>query len=305
MNDTIQSPLSPSANVNLLKEYTVKDLVSAWSSDFEIDISCELKGISEIHLYRCEDSQLEFFVPTSAEGSSQLYTDLQKFDWFYIHDKWEFDQAIMDIVGSHNILEVGCGQGFFISKVLKHINPTSILGVELSSEAVTKAQNKGIPVAKLDIRDMASKAERFDAICSFHVLEHVCEPKVFIESLVTLLNTNGTLILCVPNKDSFIRFTKNLLDLPPHHMTRWGIKSFEYLETLFPLTLEKVKFEPLPDYHIHWFVSTYAELFQLRVPFGRFMFGRHFIAVLTWVLEKTGLNRFFHGQGIYVKYRKT
>ena len=56
-----------------------------------------------------------FYTPSELAGSASLYEQLQKFDWYYMPEKWEFRQALSWIQAEHGVrrlLEVG-GRGFF------------------------------------------------------------------------------------------------------------------------------------------------------------------------------------------------
>ncbi|MFX0201331.1 MAG: class I SAM-dependent methyltransferase, partial [Candidatus Hodarchaeota archaeon] len=123
------SPLVPIATTRLIKTFQVARLIRDWQATFDIDISSELSSIEEIFLYHCEVSQLDFFRPVSAAGSDDLYRNLQKFDWFYMPEKWEFEESVKDLVGCKKILEVGCGPGHFVEKATKKLKGATVKGI--------------------------------------------------------------------------------------------------------------------------------------------------------------------------------
>jgi 2-polyprenyl-3-methyl-5-hydroxy-6-metoxy-1,4-benzoquinol methylase len=131
-------------------------------------------------------------------------------------------------------------------------------GIELNSEAIKIASDKGIPVSQSDLHMLAKeKSGSFDAVCAFQVLEHIAEPLAFLESLIQLIKPGGKVIISVPNSDSFAKHDKeNLLDLPPHHMTRWSEGTFRSLPAFLSIKLERVKVEPLAQYHVDWYILT-------------------------------------------------
>jgi 2-polyprenyl-3-methyl-5-hydroxy-6-metoxy-1,4-benzoquinol methylase len=299
----VKSPLNPDSKLSLLETYPVETLINAWKT-YDIDINEELRGIENINLYHCETSCLDFFTPASAAGSSELYSQLQKFDWFYMPQKWEFEEAIKDLENCKSLLEVGCGRGFFIDNVLKKLK-CDVKGIEFNEEAVEKARNKKLPVENIDLKQLIGNGETFDAVCSFQVLEHTTNPRKFLESIMNVLTNDGILILSVPNKESFLKQQFNILDMPPHHMTRWNLSALRYLEKLFPIKMIRASYEPLAKYHISGYVSAYIQLVSTKLPLGRFLLSERIIRVISALLEITGMYSFLRGQSLYVVFKKT
>lgn len=298
------SPLVPDSTTHLLGIFQVAKLIDDWKATFDIDISGELGGIEEISLYRCQATQLDFFTPASAAGSDQLYQDLQKFDWFYMPEKWEFEEAIKDLVGCELILEVGCGPGFFVEEVIQQLPGSLVKGIELSGAAIQKAFQKNLLVERVDLQELVARGAIFDAVCGFQVLEHVNQPRDFLEAMIKVLAPGGRLILCVPNKDSFLRYRHNLLDMPPHHMTRWSSFTFKYLEKLFPLKVVRMSYEPLARYHIYGYVAAYGQYWHAKLTAGRSFLSESRLRKIVDILEKSGLYRFLRGQSLYVLFER-
>ena len=298
------SPLVPTSTTHLLDTFQATKLIDDWQAILGIDISSELNGIEKISLYRCQVSQIDFFTPASAAGSDQLYRNLQKFDWFYMPEKWEFEEALKDLVGCEKILEVGCGPGFFVEKATKKLKGSSVKGIELSEATIQKALQKNLPVERVDLQELVARGEIFEAVCSFQVLEHVNQPRDFLEAMIKVLAPGGRLILCVPNKDSFLQYQYNLLDMPPHHMTRWNSFTFQYLEKLFPLKIVQMRFEPLAQYHISRYVESYAQHWCTKLPvLRRFLSGAR-LRQISDILERSGLCRLLRGQSLYALFKK-
>ena len=298
------SPLVAFSTSHLLETFQAAKLIEDWQTSFGIDISDELDGIEEISLYRCEASKLEFFTPSSAAGSDQLYQKLQKLDWFYMEGKWEFEEAIKDLVGCKKILEIGCGPGFFVEKAHNKLKGSLVKGIELTESTLSSALKRNLPVERIDLSELVARGEIFDAVCSFQVLEHASQPRDLLEAMVQVLAPGGRLIVCVPNKDSFLRYQYNLLDMPPHHMTRWNVTTFRFLQELFPLKLSRIKFEPLARYHIYGYVSAYGEYWRERFSLGRYFFSESMLRRLAEILEKSGLYSLLRGQGLYALFEK-
>lgn len=301
---SVPSPLIASSLSRLLETFQAAKLIEEWQTSFGIDISDELEGIDEISLYRCEVSRLEFFMPASAAGSVQLYEKLQRLEWFYMEEKWEFEEAIKDIAGCKKILEVGCGPGFFVEKVVRELKGGLVKGIELAGSNLHSALKRNLPVEQVDLSELAKRGEVFDAVCSFQVLEHVSQPRDLLQSMVQVLAPGGRLIVCVPNRDSFLRYQYNLLDMPPHHMTRWNTTTLRFLEKVFPLKVKRITFEPLAHYHIKGYVTAYGQRMRSIIPLGRYFLSESMLQKLAEVLEKSGLYRFMRGQSLYGLFEK-
>jgi SAM-dependent methyltransferase len=299
-----ESPLVPGAPVRLLSRIPASRLITDWKNFLGIDIAGLLGGIPEILLYRCQASQVDFFLPPEAAGTPELYEELRKFDWYYMADKWEFDQALQDLKGSRRILEVGSGPGLFVEKVLREGKASLIRGLELSTVALQEAHRKNLPVEQENLEGVVAQGETFDAVCSFQVLEHVPQPRPLLESMVKILSPEGKLILCVPNKDGYLKHEYNLLNLPPHHMTRWNAFTFKFLEGLFPLKLRSIRCEPLAHYHISSYVGAYAQYWATRFPRFANLFSEPNLRRLAKFLEKRGLHRYLRGHSLYVLFEK-
>ena len=300
----VASLLVPTAGAKLLSAFQTAKLADDWKKSLGIDISSELRDIEQISLYRCEASHLDFFLPPSAAGSGELYLHLQQFDWFYMRDKWEFDQALRDLKGSRRILEVGSGPGFFVERVLNECPGSLIKGLEVNAAAFREAFRKNLPVEQMDLQEVVAKGETFDTVCSFQVLEHVHRPRELLEAMIQVLGPGGVLILSVPNRESFLGRQYNLLDMPPHHMTRWSREVFEYLPRLFPLKLLRLRLEPLASYHIPGYVEAYGQYWRAKLPLLHRYLSEGRLRRIAGFLHYTGFYHLLRGQSLYGVFKR-
>jgi len=265
----------------------------------QIDIAPEFRGVSEMELWRCTECLLSFFAPQFLAGSPWMYTQLDNRGGYYIAQKWEYDTALVDLRGRQKILEIGCGSGRFMT--LAKDAGLSVEGLEQNNEAISEAKRNGLRVREATVEDAAKQCPGiYDAVCGFQVLEHVANPKEFLDACCTLLKPGGLLLLAVPNQDSYVRHMVNPLDMPPHHMTRWTRETFRRMPVHFPLNLVRAAFEPLPDYQVGWYVDTYAKLLE-RQGFSVFMRPRIYSGAIN-LIRSSGLGRFLRGQNIYACY---
>ena len=297
-----KSPLTDSQDITLLKTIPTKQLIQDWKNSLEINITEEVDEHENIYLYKCNETQLKFFTPSETVGSGKLYEQLQKFKWYYMPQKWEHKVALKDLSKCKDVLEIGSASGHFVKSAIdKGFN---IKGIELNEAAVAAAQRKGLPVKRLDLEEAAKLyRESLDAVCSFQVLEHVPNPKEFIDWSIQMLKPGGKLIYCVPNSESFLKYQYNLLDMPPHHMLQWSKESFKALEKLFPVKLDKVVYEPLASYHVWGYINAYSNHFRSASPLGKLFFNNFTIGFYTKILSLC-FRKFLSGQSLYVKFRK-
>lgn len=98
-----------------------------------------------------------------------------------------------------SILDLGCGDGTFLSKLSDKFNK---FGIELSSEGYAITKKKGIKVIYADFFDHKFKSQKFDIITMWHVFEHINNPQKLVKKVNSILNKNGLFIIAVPNADS-------------------------------------------------------------------------------------------------------
>jgi 2-polyprenyl-3-methyl-5-hydroxy-6-metoxy-1,4-benzoquinol methylase len=296
-------PLCGSGTVRLRKSFDARVLEAEWKRIWSINIMDEFHGHPQLHLYDCEDCRLQFFVPSDVAGSPRLYEQLEQFSWYYMPEKWEHNVALEDLSGLRAVLEVGCGFGDFLALGRKR-GFEMFEGIEQNPSAVRRANSKGLTVRMQDIEVAAAeRSGRYDAVCAFQVLEHIANPRSFVKAASELLHPKGKLILGLPNADSFLRYQFNVLDMPPHHMTRWTAEVLTRLQRWLPLKLIRIAYEPLADYHVDGYVEAYTSL-----PVSR---GLRILAHpaarsrIASLIRKSGMKRFLRGQSIYACYVRT
>lgn len=178
------------------------------------------------------------------------------------------------LVGLDAVLDVGCGAGHFLNSLKGRVG--ALAGLETSAYGRQAANEKGLATFDETIGEHAeTHSEAYDAVTAFQVLEHVADPAAFIAGCVRALKPGGLLILSVPNNDSFLRRCDPLaLNMPPHHVTRWGRRSLEALSELFPLDLRRIENEPLQEANVDWYVAVMLRTYLPRSAIARRIFYR-------------------------------
>ena len=142
------------------------------------------------------------------------------------------------------ILDIGAGVGDFLAVAKKHGWET--FGTEPSDKAKAIAIKKGVSFV-----DNLSELENnsFDIITMWHVLEHVPDLENQIAQLKRLLKPSGTILIAVPNFNSFDanyygKFWA-AFDIPIHlwHFSKTAIKKLFAVQNLELVKILPMKFD--------------------------------------------------------------
>jgi 2-polyprenyl-3-methyl-5-hydroxy-6-metoxy-1,4-benzoquinol methylase len=271
------------------------DLVRRWREEFRIDVARCFAGVDAVRVMECEDSGLIYFDPPVI-GDEALYQALATHDWYYLEDKWEHRFSLRAVRPAMRVLEVGCGRGAFLAKV-KGLGATAV-GMELNGAAAAVAAARGVDIVQHDI-DAAPAEWRnsFDLVTTFQVVEHVRQPYDFCRTLFSFVKPGGVLHVAVPNHDSFMRYSATLLDLPPHHATRWNARSLFFVGERLGARNTRVIKGPLEAIHVDPFLDA------SRKRFGRLVVNRISRPVLRALLNAGG-RHLVDGHSIVGVYRR-
>lgn len=100
-----------------------------------------------------------------------------------------------------SVLEAGSGTGSFL-RVCKSAG-AKVLGVEPDqSYADESARIFEVDTQSCTLEEVGDSVGLFDICCSFHVIEHVVNPVVFLKSIKRLMKPNGLLYLECPGIDN-------------------------------------------------------------------------------------------------------
>jgi SAM-dependent methyltransferase len=143
-------------------------------------------------------------------------------------------------------LDVGCSTGLFLAE-LAAAGFARVAGIEPSPAAVAVARaHRGLDVAVGDAMTFRDY-ERFDVVSLFAVLEHLRDPRPFVDTMVRLLRPGALLIVEVPNADAFGRFPAPGIDSEPfgefsiEHINFFGMTSLRALGHATGLSLVAVE----------------------------------------------------------------
>ena len=137
-------------------------------------------------------------------------------------ERYEF--AARQAGTARSILDIACGVGYG-SRLLKDRLPSAaVVGVDASSDAIDYAKaryaKEGLSFVLADA--MTFDAAPFDAVISLETIEHLPDPRAFIERIAArLLRPGGLFVGSVPVTPS--------MDANPHHLHDFTAHSFRKL----------------------------------------------------------------------------
>ncbi len=153
------------------------------------------------------------------------------------------------------LLEVGCGYGYLLEEARGFFDTR--IGTEYSRQAIAQASKRADRTYEGGI-DQIPANDRFDCIFTIQVIEHIYQPRSFLESLCRHLNPGGRMVIVTPDIGCFWRRLMGhrwpAFKIPEHvlYFNKWslykllrevgmvGIRSLPYPHA-FPLSLLAAK----------------------------------------------------------------
>jgi len=147
----------------------------------------------------------------------------------------------------NSILDVGCGEGRFISQ-----DPQGILGIDWNPESVEHCKRRGYKVIQGDIRALPFKDASISGIHCSHVIEHF--PPSDVHKILTELDRVlcGEGILVIRSPLLWSEFYSDLTHVRPynpaaiiHYLTRPGQRTLKQISCDYKVVHLKWRYKPL------------------------------------------------------------
>lgn len=175
-------------------------------------------------LWRCPSCLLLFRWPrprrdqlaalySLAEGEVWQYRDTEREDWLIARS------LVTRLPQGSTVLDVGCFDGAFFAPLIESYN---CIGIELNKLAAERARSRGVTIIGHDLWAFNDLPEDglADCVTSFDVIEHVDEPRGFLQFCVRAVRPGGLVIIATGNSDCiWFRLFRNrywYVSIPEH-----------------------------------------------------------------------------------------
>lgn len=193
---------------------------------------------TDYSLWRCVETGLEFCHPP-LPGNAAFYEWVSSFASYYPGFRWEYGE-VAQLLQAQNfsssgfkVLDVGCGKGDFL-RALDYLPAQKKFALDLNEPAIRACREQGFNACCGTVETAITagflKPGEFQAVTSFHCLEHVSQPVDFVRELLRATAPGGKLFLSTPYSPmSFEAEWFDVLNHPPHHMARWNLAAYRKL----------------------------------------------------------------------------
>lgn len=227
----LSCPACSHPDLTLVEEFPMQDFFHRFALEHDANINQEPQSIRSINnaypasffIYQCNNCRLQFPTPRIA-GSPDFYSFLYRY-MSPTMMRWEFEKFKQDAVPGNRLLDIGCGDGFFL-RYARDLGYDAY-GTDFNTE---RAGHSDAKVSVLDVSELSSFFQHqapFDVYTLWHVLEHVDEPKNVFQALAQHSHKDSKIVIAVPS-DKFINTLitiRPITDYPPHHLSRWTPQS--------------------------------------------------------------------------------
>ncbi|MCB9721124.1 MAG: class I SAM-dependent methyltransferase [Candidatus Omnitrophica bacterium] len=132
------------------------------------------------------------------------------------------------------VCDVGAGHGLLLEEFARLWTSANMIAVEPGQESATVCRDKGFEVIQAMVEDVREEQGVADLVTCFEVVEHVFDPRRFINALRRLVKPGGYCLVTGLGGDGFDiqvlgEYSKSIF--PPHHLNFLSIQGLRLLFT--------------------------------------------------------------------------
>jgi len=118
---------------------------------------------------------------------------------------WNYrDKVALSHVTGNRIIDIGCGEGITLEKLVTLYPEKQITGIDSEPENIEICKSTGLPVRYGTVFNLPFSDNTIDCALFFEVIEHLDEPEKALVEICRVLKPSGRLILIFPNDRMFM-----------------------------------------------------------------------------------------------------
>jgi ubiquinone/menaquinone biosynthesis C-methylase UbiE len=110
----------------------------------------------------------------------------------------------LDYVVGNRVVDIGCGEGITLEKIVKRYPDKEISGIDSEPENIEICQKQGLPIQYGTVFSLPFEDNAIDCVLFLEVIEHLNEPEKALAEIHRVLKPLGRLVLIFPNDRMFM-----------------------------------------------------------------------------------------------------
>ena len=252
-----ENDIKPESLMQKQKELYLQDIEDLVSQKvFFIETSCPACGAwnairkfrkYELEYHECRDCKTVYISPRPTPDILDDYYEHSKHYEYWsknifpltesVRRKQIFIPRVEELIRAmnncgckrHLFVEIGAGSGIFCEELNKRELFERIIAIEPTPSLAQSCRKKGLATVEAAINDVEEYSA--DVIAAFEVIEHIYNPRDFLQHCFNHLNNNGIIMLTCPNVSGFdISVLEDLSDtFDAEHLNYFNLNSLSLL----------------------------------------------------------------------------
>lgn len=168
--------------------------------------------VKSLDFFQCQNCDMVFLSQRLAEEEIRSIYDREDYQQFSCYIEGLEEKIARYRIGilknkielkpGMKVLDFGCGDGLFLAKLKEAFPFLELYGLDLSEVAVKKGRETyRLNLVSGELENDTFEKNYFDLVTSYHVFEHLPNPKEVIEKIFLILKPKGKLVITTPNEN--------------------------------------------------------------------------------------------------------